>query len=201
MHLPDVVRRRTYSQEIKILKDKEIIKTMASFRVENGLQTGLVLLIAFIGACLPASLWALNATNSTDANKPDWMTPPAFTYSAQDRVDPFASFLRSQAETEKEGQNSGRALSPLQQVAPSQLHLVGILDAQDNDSRLALVELPNGKGYILRPGTLIGRNEGIVTVITKDQVTIEEKQTTPWGEEVLHSVVLELPDSSGDGHE
>ncbi|MBS3778940.1 MAG: pilus assembly protein PilP [Desulfovermiculus sp.] len=179
---------------------KEITKAMAYFPVKKGFQNSLVML-TLLGVCLPASLWALNATNSTNAKEPDWMTPPAFTYSAQDRVDPFASFLRSQADTEKEGQNSGRALSPLQQVAPSQLHLVGILDAQDNNSRLALVELPNGKGYILRPGTLIGRNEGIVTVITKDQVTIEEKQTTPWGEEVLHSVVLELPDSSGDGHE
>jgi type IV pilus assembly protein PilP len=174
---------------------------MAFFLIKNGPQTGLVLLIAFIGACLPAFLWALNATNSTETSKPDWMTPPAYTYSPQGRVDPFASFLRSRAETEQEGQSSGRALSPLQQVAPSQLHLVGILDAQGNTSRLALVELPNGKGYILRPGTLIGRNEGIVTVIAKEEVTIEEKQTTPWGEEVLQSVVLELPDSSGEGHE
>ncbi|MDZ7760978.1 MAG: pilus assembly protein PilP [Desulfovermiculus sp.] len=129
------------------------------------------------------------------------MTPPAFTYSAKNRVDPFASFIRAQSEAQGEDQNANQALSPLQQVAPTQLKLVGILDPQGGETRLALVELPNGKGYILRPGTLIGRNDGLVTMITEHQVTIEEKQKTPWGEDVQHSVVLELPDSSGVEHD
>ena len=159
------------------------------------------LLFALLGVSLPVSVWAQETTNSTNGNKPDWMTPPAFTYSTQNRIDPFASFLRSQPETQGEDQNAKKALSPLQQVAPTQLKLVGILDRQGADSRLALVELPNGKGYILRPGTFIGRNDGRVTVITKEQVTIKERQTTPWGEEVPHSVVLELPDTSGVEHD
>ena len=132
---------------------------------------------------------------------PEWITPPKFSYSAKNRVDPFAPFIRSPKQNQGNAETSKYGLSPLKQVAPSQLKLVGILNPETKNSRLALVELPNGKGYILRPGTEIGQNEGIVTMIGKRQVTIEEKNITPWGEEVLHSVVLELYDASGDGHE
>jgi type IV pilus assembly protein PilP len=89
----------------------------------------------------------------------------------------------------------------LEKVAPSQLKLVGILRPEGNKSRLALVELPNGKGYILRPGTTIGQKEGVVTMIQGRAVTIEETTTTPWGEEVLHTIVLELQDPAGERHD
>lgn len=182
MHLPHVVRTGTWIKGFQIMTRRQCIFGLG----------------ALLGMCLPLSVWAQTATNATDGHEPDWMTPPAFTYSAEKRIDPFASFLRSPAETRDEDQSSRQALSPLEQVAPTQLKLVGILDSPGRAGRMALVELPNGKGYILRPGTLIGRNEGQVTGITKDQVTIEEQQKTPWGEEVQHSVVLELPGSSGD---
>jgi len=154
---------------------------------------GLLICISAFGLKLQAH------AQSTDKGKPDWITPPAFTYSAQDRVDPFASFLQSPENALPEDQASDRSLSPLQEVAPSQLKLVGILQPHKKKSRHALVELPNGKGYILRPGTPIGRNQGIVTIISSEKVTIEETKNTPWGEEILHSVVLELH-ASGEEH-
>jgi type IV pilus assembly protein PilP len=138
--------------------------------------------------------------NSTD-KIPNWINPPEYTYSAQDRVNPFASFIFSESDDQEKDKKTKRTLTPLEQVEPSQLRLVGILETVKDGSDMALVELPNGKGYILRPGTKIGQNKGIVTDIGKQQVTIEEKSMTPWGEEVLHTVVLELHQSSGEGHE
>ncbi|MFP4428029.1 MAG: pilus assembly protein PilP [Desulfovermiculus sp.] len=163
------------------------------------------LLLSFLGGELPGTgLLAQAETNRTspDANQPSWLTPPSFSYSAKDKVDPFASFLRSQAEKKKEERDKERSLSPLQQVEASQLKLVGTMLPHKGESMLmALVELPNGKGYVLRPGTLIGQNQGTVTLITEGQVTIEERRTTPLGQDVLHTVVLELSDSSGERDE
>lgn len=159
------------------------------------------LLLSLLGGELPGTgAFAQAETNrtSSDSNQPTWLTPPSFSYSAKDKVDPFASFLRSHAEEKMKQRDKERSLSPLQQVEASQLHLVGTMHSHAGESMLALVELPNGKGYILRPGTLIGQNEGTVTLITKGQVTIEERQKTPLGQNVLHTVVLELSDSAGE---
>ncbi len=150
--------------------------------------------------CLLTRPHLAQAENSTDTI-PDWINPPEYSYSAKDRVDPFASFIFSEPKDQETDKRSKRALTPLEQVEPSQLRLVGILDAGNGRGDMALVELPNGKGYILRPGTKIGQNQGIVTGISNAQVTIKEKNMTPWGEEILHSVVLELRQSSGEGHE
>ena len=158
-------------------------------------------LAVIVAWMMPVSgLMAQTHTNSTQKDQPDWISPPAFSYTAQGRVDPFASFLHSPDNARSQDQAADSSLSPLQQVAPSQLQLVGIMHPQDHTSRIALVELPNGKGYILKPGTPIGRNQGVVTIISPHQVTIQETKTTPWGQEIPHSVVLELH-ASGDGHD
>ncbi len=160
----------------------------------------LLLLSFFWGELSGPGLIALAGPNSTQPNsdEPSWLTPPSFSYSAKDKVDPFASFLRTQAEKEKDQREKEGSLSPLQQVEASQLKLVGTMQPHEGESMLALVELPNGKGYVLRPGTLIGQNQGTVTLITKGQVTIEERQTTPLGQDVLHTVVLGLSESAGE---
>lgn len=145
---------------------------------------------------------ALCAQNSTSAvPKPDWIDPPPFEYTARDKIDPFASFVRSQGQ-EAEGQDRPeRTLGPLERVEPSQLKLVGVLRAPSGKRSLALVELPNGKGYILRPGMAIGRNQGRVTRIEPRQVVIVEEQTTVLGQQAAHSVTLTLPGPPGEDHE
>jgi type IV pilus assembly protein PilP len=163
-----------------------------------------VLLLLFFGGVLPGpGLYAQAEPNKTsaDSNQPSWLTPPSFSYSAKDKVDPFASFLHSHAEEKKQQRDTGRFLSPLQQVEASQLKLVGTMRSHEREAMLALVELPNGKGYVLRPGTLIGQNQGTVTLISKGQVTIEERQKTPLGQNVLHTVVLELSSPAGERDE
>ncbi|WP_027370995.1 pilus assembly protein PilP [Desulfovermiculus halophilus] len=144
---------------------------------------------------------AQKATNGTATTAPAWISPPDFSYSPRDRVDPFASFLHSEPKGGEGEDRPERSLTPLEKIAPSQLKLVGILRPAGDGSRLALVELPNGKGYILRPGTTIGQKEGVVTIIQEREVTIEETTTTPWGEEVRHTIVLELQDPAGERHD
>jgi type IV pilus assembly protein PilP len=163
------------------------------------LKTG-TFVFCLCSLCLLTRPRLAQSENSPDTI-PDWINALEYTYSAKNRVDPFASFIFSEPKDKETDKQSKRTQTPLEQVEPSQLRLVGILDAGNERGDMALVELPNGKGYILRPGTKIGQNQGIVTVINNAQVTIKEKNMTPWGEEVLHSVVLELRQSSGEGDE
>ena len=127
---------------------------------------------------------------------PEWIDPPQFEYTARDQGDPFRSFLHTQQE-EKADQKPDQSLSPLQRVQPSQLKLVGTLHPKDQDQPLALVELPNGKGYILHPGASIGRNQGRVTHISRQKVVIIEETTTLLGQEAKHTVTLKIAGASG----
>ncbi len=46
----------------------------------------------------------------------------------------------------------------------------------------AMLEGPDGKGYFVHVGTIIGQNKGIVKKITQDTMVIEEKFKTISGE-------------------
>jgi len=39
----------------------------------------------------------------------------------------------------------------------------------------AMIEGPDGKGYFVRVGTIIGPNKGVVKKITRDSMVVEEK--------------------------
>jgi type IV pilus assembly protein PilP len=56
----------------------------------------------------------------------------------------------------------------------------------------AMLEGPDGKGYFVHVGTLIGQNKGIVKKITKDAMIVEEKFKTLSGETDRKEVVIEL---------
>jgi hypothetical protein len=48
-------------------------------------------------------------------------------------------------------------------------------------------------GFIVTPGTPIGRNRGVVTVIEPRRVIVEEKVLDFYGKEQVQRVVLEMP--------
>ncbi len=56
----------------------------------------------------------------------------------------------------------------------------------------AMVEGPDGKGYFVHVGTIIGQNKGIVKKITQYTMVIEEKFKTISGESNRKEIVLEL---------
>lgn len=92
-----------------------------------------------------------------------------YTYNPAGKPDPFKPFI--QLAPVKEARNI--PLTPLQKYEISQLKLVAIISTADG-TQMALVEDAAGKGYFLKKGTEIGKNDGKVTKILKDRVIIEE---------------------------
>jgi len=154
--------------------------------------------LAFAGKSLSSK-----AQNASPEDLPSWINPPPFHYTPKDKPDPFRPFIEPEPakSASAEEDKPQRPLTPLEKVQPTQLSLVGILDSAHSAHPMALVELPNGKGYILQPGTRIGRNNGRVSAITPQSVTIKEEVRTILGEKKTNEVVLTLPKASGEKDE
>lgn len=91
-----------------------------------------------------------------------------YTYaSPPGRRDPFRSFIEDQkqrlAKTER---------GPLEQFDLSQLTVVAVVWGTGRPR--ALVEDPSGRGYVVQVGTPIGKNDGTVTSIGDNAVTVRE---------------------------
>lgn len=165
-----------------------------------------LILLALSGTHHPADAGqGTSATNQKASQKdlPKWINPAPFHYTAQDKPDPFRPFIEPQPtkSSSQENEKPDRPLTPLEKVQPTQLSLVGILDGVQTTNAMALVELPNGKGYILQLGTRIGRNNGRVSAISSQSVTIKEEVRTILGEKKTNEVVLKLPKASGEKDE
>ncbi|MBM4347472.1 MAG: pilus assembly protein PilP, partial [Deltaproteobacteria bacterium] len=81
-------------------------------------------------------------------------------------------------------------LTPLQKYDISQLKLVAILSTPEGN--IALVEDSTGRGYFVKRGTEIGKNDGKVTKILKDRIIIEELYSDVWGQTKKNEVYLLL---------
>jgi len=109
-----------------------------------------------------------------------------YSYSSAGKPDPFKPFL--QLVSSRSG--SRAALTPLQKFDISQLKLVAIITAPGGN--IALVEDVTGKGYFLKKGTWIGKNDGKVTKILKDKVIIEEVYQDIFGQTKTNEISMSL---------
>jgi len=120
---------------------------------------------------------------------------PEFSYNPVGKTDPFRPFIQLTAEkTPKSG-----FLTPLQKYDISQLRLVAIITHPEGS--VALVEDQQGRGYLLRRGTAIGRHEGKVKVIHKDRVIVEEAYSDVLGQAKVNEISLFLhrpPEEGGE---
>ncbi len=110
-----------------------------------------------------------------------------YSYNPTGKPDPFKPFIQLTAT--KESQKSG-PLTPLQKYDISQLKLVAIITSREGN--IALVEDATGKGYFLKKGTLVGKNDGKVTKILKDKVIIEEVYQDIFGQTKFNEISLSL---------
>ncbi len=83
-------------------------------------------------------------------------------------------------------------LTPLQRYDLQQLTVVGVL--LDLEPPRAMVQDDAGMGYIVTPGTLIGRQSGIVTDVQPRQVIVEETYVDFYGREQVRRAILEMSD-------
>lgn len=83
-------------------------------------------------------------------------------------------------------------LTPLQRYDLQQLTVVGVL--LDLEPPRAMLQDDAGMGYIVTPGTLIGRQHGVVTDVQPRQIIVEETYVDFYGREQVRRAVLEMPE-------
>lgn len=120
------------------------------------------------------------------------------------RLDPFIPLFKAEAptpsvrpETTATGMRQKRIpQTPLEKIGIGQLKLVAVVRSASGDR--ALVEDSAGKGYIIRKGTYIGLNSGIVTQISKDSISIEEESENLMGELITQNIEMKLQKPAGE---
>lgn len=122
-----------------------------------------------------------------EVNVPAKNEEKEFTYDPVGKPDPFKPFIQLTPIRES---SRGTPLTPLQKYDISQLKLVAIIIAPEGN--IALVEDAAGKGYFLKRGVWIGKNDGKVTKILKDKVIVEEVFQDAFGQTKVHEISLIL---------
>ncbi len=115
---------------------------------------------------------------------------PRYSYNADGRRDPFLSLVSLEKASKRE------IRPPLQRVSLNQVQVIGIVWGSYGYS--AMVQTPDGKGYTVRQGTLIGPT-GVVRRITEKAVEVEEPYTDLMGEKKMRVTKLTLhPQQEGE---
>jgi type IV pilus assembly protein PilP len=140
---------------------------------------------------LPAKTKSLSAekkeapAKATEKKEPEKKEEAEYSYNPAGKPDPFKPFIQSASR----GSRTAPA-TPLQKFDISQLKLVAIISTSDGN--IALVEDATGKGYFLRKGTWVGKNDGKVTKILKDTVIIQEVYQDIFGQTKTSEISLSL---------
>lgn len=130
-------------------------------------------------------------TKVAEKKEPEKKGEVEFSYNPAGKPDPFKPFI------ELAPVRSSRTvpLTPLQKYDISQLKLVAILSTPEGN--VALVEDGTQKGYFLKKGTWIGKNDGKVTKILKDRVIVEEVYQDIFGQMKTNEVTIMLHKAEG----
>jgi type IV pilus assembly protein PilP len=115
-------------------------------------------------------------------------------YSAKGKIDPFLPLIRTEQKavvgTDAREKKPQRVLTPLEKLDLSQIRLVAVVLAESGN--IAMVEEISGKGYVVRIGTYIGKNEGRVEKILTNRIVIKEVVKNFRGDAVLRSREMKL---------
>lgn len=123
-------------------------------------------------------------------------------YDPKERLNPFISLFsaeKKEAVTDKQDKKKRKKRiprTPLERISLNQLQLVAIIRAPSGNK--ALVEENSGKGFIIKKGTYIGLNSGIVTQINPNSVTVEEELENLMGELILQNTEIKLQKPAGE---
>ncbi len=109
----------------------------------------------------------------------------AYSYKPAGRRDPFAPIVERE---EKKEQKLG--LAPLERYAIAEFKLTGIVWGGFGYN--AMLEAPDGKGYFVRVGTVIGQHHGVVKKITKDIMIVEETYKNYMGDTERKQITVQL---------
>ena len=108
----------------------------------------------------------------TTATAPGAPTPPAenaegYSYDPKSRRDPFQSLTKVIKSASMQSQ-----MPPLQRVQISDMKLLGIM--WGGLGYYGLIQTPDGKGYTVKEGVLLGTNNGVIKTITDKAIIVSE---------------------------
>lgn len=127
----------------------------------------------------------ISVPSGTVAVQAEGKPTATFTYNPTGRRDPFAPIIVRETKKAKAGDRP-----PLERYSISEFKLTGIVWGGFGYN--AVLEGPDGKGYFVRVGTIIGQNRGVIKKITQNTMVIEEKFKTYTGETERKEIVVEL---------
>lgn len=158
------------------------------------MKAHLVIPMFFFLLCAPA--FAADVPPEDSGQEfPAWITSQYPPYNARGKIDPFMSFIKVREyelmEAAKQAKVEKKAATPLETVDVRSLKLIGIINKVGGPS-LAMVELPDGKGYLIRPGMTIGLYDGVVTSIGNEMLVVEEDVIDVFGEAKKRTINLRL---------
>ena len=131
---------------------------------------------------------------------PQWMRVSSYRYNPANKPDPFIPFIRKEEPIELRPLETApaRQLGPLEKVDVTQLQAIGILWYPRGDKEsLGMVQLPDGKGFVLKKGMRIGRRNGIVDNITPEAIIVRERGLDILGKEKTRDVRIRLHSEKG----
>ena len=108
-----------------------------------------------------------------------------YVYSPMGRRDPFTPLIIREEKKALVG-----AKTPLERYAVYEFKLTGIV--WGGLGYHAMLEGPDGKGYFVKTGTIIGPNRGVVKKITQNTMVVEEQFRDPTGETKKKDIIIEL---------
>ncbi|NNF99081.1 MAG: hypothetical protein HKM93_06860 [Desulfobacteraceae bacterium] len=123
----------------------------------------------------------------------------AYTYDPKGKIDPFQPLLQEKKKetiAQSKRRIKRKPTTPLEMVDLSQLKLVATLRAPSGAK--ALVEDATGKGYIVKKGTYIGVNAGVVLDIEMDRIIVEEEVESLLGDISIQKRELKLQKPPGE---
>lgn len=114
-----------------------------------------------------------------------------FTYSPIGKRDPFESLLNRERESREKVPE--QQLTPIQKFALGQFKLQAVLIGKGAPK--AMLRAPDGKTYIVTPGTKIGKRSGVITDITGSGIHVEEVDYDNFtGAEKKENMLIRMPE-------
>lgn len=107
-----------------------------------------------------------------------------YTYDPTGKRDPFRSFILTVEAERKDSRG------PLEQFDLTQLKVVAVVWGSERPR--AVVSDPSGRGYIVREGTYMGKNEGRVIGIADNSLVVKETYVDYFGETTTKDVTMRV---------
>lgn len=127
----------------------------------------------------------VSTPTKTEEPKKEEKAAPVYSYAPAGRVDPFAPIIVKETKKARTGDRP-----PLERYNITEMKLTGIVWGGFGYN--AMIEGPDGKGYFVRIGTVIGPNGGVIKKITQNTLVIEEKFRNYAGETERKEIIVEL---------